>query len=366
MSPELSALEKYACPACGAQAEWNPTKQKLICAFCGTESPYVIPANAGAPDELDLLAALARPADAETAWLAERRRVQCQSCRAVMVFEAERAGQNCEFCGSPALLPYDEREAPVRPESLLPFKVDASVARETVREWWGRQWLAPNRLKRSALIDTIKGLYIPYWTFDAAVHCPWEAEAGHYYYVNVQGRDSKGRPTVRSERRVRWEPAHGAIDHVFDDEPVPGTRGVPTELLKQVEPFPTRELVAYDTAYLSGHVVERYQVILAKAADSSLAQMHRQLERLCAAQVPGDTHRNLQIRPEYSRRTFKHILVPVYLLSYDFRAKAYQVVVNGYTAAVAGRHPYSMWKILFLILLVLVAVAVIAVLSDQS
>ena len=77
-----------------------------------------------------------------------------------------------------------------------------------------------------------KSLYIPYWTFDAQAHCPWEAEAGHYYYVPVPGRDAKGRPTVRMERRVRWEPASGVVDHVFDDEPVPGTQGLPLDLLK--------------------------------------------------------------------------------------------------------------------------------------
>ena len=34
MSSPVSALEKHECPACGAQAEWNPGKQKLICPFC--------------------------------------------------------------------------------------------------------------------------------------------------------------------------------------------------------------------------------------------------------------------------------------------------------------------------------------------
>jgi len=29
MSTGIPALEKHACPACGAQAEWNPTTQKL-------------------------------------------------------------------------------------------------------------------------------------------------------------------------------------------------------------------------------------------------------------------------------------------------------------------------------------------------
>ena len=42
MTSQVTALEKHECPACGAQAEWNPTTQKLVCPFCGTESPYQI------------------------------------------------------------------------------------------------------------------------------------------------------------------------------------------------------------------------------------------------------------------------------------------------------------------------------------
>ena len=33
-----SAREKYACAACGAEAHWNPSKQALVCPFCGTVS----------------------------------------------------------------------------------------------------------------------------------------------------------------------------------------------------------------------------------------------------------------------------------------------------------------------------------------
>ena len=38
----VTAISKFPCPACGAQAEWNPGKEKLVCPFCGTESPYQI------------------------------------------------------------------------------------------------------------------------------------------------------------------------------------------------------------------------------------------------------------------------------------------------------------------------------------
>lgn len=79
--------------------------------------------------------------------------------------------------------------------------------------------------------------------------------------------------------------------------------------------------------------------------------MDRKLQQLCAMQVPGDTHRNLQVRPDYSGETFKHILVPVWLLVYDYGAKSFQVAVNGYTGKIAGEYPKSIWKILLLAML---------------
>jgi hypothetical protein len=283
-----------------------------------------------------------------------------------MVFDPSRVGQNCEFCGSPALVDYQEIKSPITPQGVLPFRIDTARVRDDIRRWWRSKWFAPGRLARMALVDTIKSLYVPYWTFDAQVHCPWTADAGYYYYVNVPGVDPKGRPVVRRERRVRWEPASGAVDTFFDDEPVPGTQGLPLDLLKQVEPFPTKELVPYDTAFLSGHVVEHYQVVLLDAAQKSVEQMQGRLIALCGQQVPGDTYRNLQIDPSYSGRTFKHVLVPVWLLSYDYASKAYQVIVNGYTGKIAGRHPYSFWKIAFAVLLAAIAALIFVWLNAQQ
>ncbi|MDH4062985.1 MAG: zinc ribbon domain-containing protein, partial [Acidobacteriota bacterium] len=309
--------------------------------------------------EQDLVKALRElPAD-ERGWQTERRSIQCQSCRAVMVFDPTRVGQNCEFCGSPALVDYDEIKSPIRPQGVLPFRVDRNRVRDDIRGWWRRKWFAPGRLARTALVDTVHSLYIPYWTFDATAHCPWEAEAGHYYYVDVEGHDNRGRRVVRKERRTRWTPASGVVDHAFDDEPVPGTQGLPLALLRQVEPFPTQEVVPYDTAFLSGHVVEHYKVVLLEAAEQSQRQMHAALERLCGEQVPGDTYRNLRIFPTWSGRTFKHVLVPLWLLSYTYGPRAFQVIVNGYTGKIAGKYPLSMWKVLLVALLLIVVIAVI-------
>jgi len=356
---EYTALEKHSCAACGGKAEWQPERQVLACPYCGTVSPYEIDRDSGKIQEIDLVKTLREMPESLRGWKAEKKTVKCQSCHAVSVFEAEKVGQNCEFCGSPELVDYEEMKAPIRPQSLLPFKIGETDVRSIIKRWYGSKWLAPGKLKKKALVDTIKGIYVPYWTFDARVHCPWQADAGYYYYTTETFRDRNGRMQSRRVRRVRWEFSSGEIDHFFDDEPIPGGRGVELGLLKQIEPFPTADLLPYDTAYLAGFVIEHYQVVLIEAARAAREGMHQQLRQLCGQQVPGDTHRNLKISPDYAGETFKHILVPIWVLAYDFGAKSYQVLVNGVTGDIAGHYPKSIWKILFLVLLALIVVVVL-------
>jgi predicted RNA-binding Zn-ribbon protein involved in translation (DUF1610 family) len=361
---EIQALEKHPCAACGAQAEWDPSRQLLVCPFCGTAAPFRVDAATGAIVELDLAKALRELPDEGRGWNAAKRTVQCQSCKAVSVFDPERVAQNCDFCGSPSLIDYQEIKAPIRPQSLLPFKVTESHVREQIRRWYGSKWLAPNALRSRALVDRVHGIYIPYWTFDAHAICPWEAEAGHYYYTTETYRDSKGNRQTRQVRHTRWEPASGEVRHFFDDEPIPGTHGIAHDLLKQVEPFPTTELVPYDTAFLSGFVVEHYQIVLFEAADRSRQAMTAQLHQMAASEVPGDTHRNLQIHPQFSGETFKHVLVPVWLLTYNYGAKVYQVIVNGYTGKMTGRYPKSPWKVAFVVLIIIIVTMIVLMLEE--
>lgn len=363
--PQIAAKEKHACPACGAQAEWNPSKQLLVCAFCGAESPYEQYKAGGAVAELDLVTMLRELPAEQRGWDTTRHSVQCQSCKAVMVFDPAKVGKNCEFCGSPALVDYTELQSPIRPQSLLPFKLSQNDVRDRMKRWYAGRWFAPNAFKTKSLVDQLHGLYVPYWTFDAQVHCDWQAEAGHYYYTTESYRDSQGREQTRQVQHTRWEYAEGAIDHFFDDEPVPATKGVDLALLRQVEPFPTQEVVPYDTAFLSGFVVERYQINLEDAATESLNQMHATLEGLCAQQIPGDTHRNLVITPEYSNQTFKHTLLPIWLLTYTYGAKTFNVIANGYTGEIAGNYPKSFWKIAFLVVGIIIVVLTILALQSE-
>jgi hypothetical protein len=365
---EALAQKKFSCPSCGGEAQWNPSKKALVCPFCGTTSPVETerkPTGEEVIVEHDLVAALRAIPDSQRGWQAKKISVKCQSCQAISVFDPGRVGQRCDFCGSTALVPYEEIKEAFRPESLLPLKISEGQVRDAIRRWYGSRWFAPNLLKRAAFTDTVKGLYIPYWTFDAQVHADWTAESGYYYYVTETYRDAQGELKTRQVQKIRWEPSSGHLDHFFDDELVPASRGVQPEMLRRIEPFPTKQLVPYQAEFLSGWVVERYQIDLLAAAKQAREEMDGEMERLCSAAVPGDTQRNLQVDTDYSGQTFKHILVPVWLLTYNYGTRNFQVVINGYTGTIAGKYPKSWVKITLAVLAVLAAVALFLILAHR-
>ncbi|WP_449467956.1 hypothetical protein [Stenotrophomonas humi] len=388
-------MGKHPCPECGGDLQWNAAKQALACPYCGTIVPLSEAAESVGDGsvgvvEQDLLDALARmqaqdaqppplpPEDAKSSGVlgmlqsmastpqeqrgygAQPREVQCQSCHAISVFVDGKVADRCEFCGSPSIIAHESLGDAITPQSLLPFRISDGQVRDAIRRWYGNRWFAPNRLKSAALTDTLKGMYLPYWTFDANVAARWTAEAGYHYYVTVSYRDSQGNTQTRQEQRTRWEPASGSLQHFFDDELVPGTVGVHLELLQKIGNFPTTsDLKPYSPEFVRGWTVERYQVDLRQAAQQGEAQMQSQTRALCAEQVPGDTHRNLQVHADYRNRTFKHILVPVWLVTYTYGSRSFQVLGNGYTGEIAGERPYSAWKIFFAVLAGVVALLVL-------
>jgi hypothetical protein len=358
---------KHPCPECGASLEWSPVRQSLACPYCGTVVPWIPApaADAGAAlAEQDLEEALRNPASGR-GWGEARREVKCQNCQAISLFADGRVAQRCDFCGSPSILAHEAHRDAITPQSVLAFKYSDGQIRERIRKWYGSRWFAPNRLKSAALTDTLHGVYLPYWTFDAHVSARWRAEAGYHYYETETFRNATGQTQVRQVQRVRWEPAAGSLEHFFDDGLVPGTQGIHPALLRKIEPFPTStDLRPYSPEFVRGWTVERYQVDLHKAQAINQQDMQARVRMLCAQQVPGDTQRNLQVESDYRGRTFKHVLVPVWLVNYTYGARTFQVVANGYTGAIAGEQPYSWIKITLAVIAVLLVLAFMTLFSQ--
>lgn len=352
--PVSAKARKFPCGACGADVLWNPGTSALKCPYCGNESP--LPTSADAIRERSLEEGLRAPR--ELGWGAERKAVRCQKCGATTTLEPNVAASSCAFCGTPAVV-----EAPldgnmVRPEGLLPFAVDRNSAVGKFRQWISGLWLRPNDLKQKSEVSTLRGVYVPFWTFDALTHSRWTAEAGYRYQVPVQALVN-GKPTTRMETRIRWEPAAGFLELPFDDLPVPGSKGLDASLARAIEPFPTGGLVPYDPRYLSGFLAEEYAVALEEAAHRARARMQEEVDGACSREVPGDTQRNLQVTTAFSGVAYKNALLPVWIAAYQYGGKPFRFLVNGVTGKVSGHAPFSAVKVTLLVLAILAVLFVL-------
>ena len=82
--------------------------------------------------------------------------------------------------------------------------------------------------------------------------------------------------------------------------------------------------------------------------------------------IGGDTQQVHSQQTNYSAVTYKHILLPVWLLAYRYRNKTYQVMMNAATGEVSGQRPYSWVKITFAALMVAILVVTLWALSNQG
>jgi hypothetical protein len=257
----------------------------------------------------------------------------------------------------------------VAPESLLPFSASLSQATDAVKKWLSSRWFAPNALKKLAYQESIEGIYLPFWTYDAHTVSHYVGQRGEYYYDTETyiETDQQGNRVTRTRqvRRIRWYPTSGTVSRWHDDILIPATKSVSHSRLDSLAPWDLPQLKPYDPAFLSGFKAQRYQVDLPEGFESAKIIMGRIIEQDVRADIGGDEQRIDDIATSYSAITFKHLLLPVYLAAYRFRQKIYQVMVNARTCEVQGDRPYSFWKIAFFVLFLIAVAAVVAYFADR-
>lgn len=360
-APTTAKVRKFPCEGCGADLRWEPGVTALKCPYCGLEKSVAPSKDIVREKPID--AALRAPRD--LGWGAERKVMVCKRCGAHTTLDPHVAAGACAFCGTTAVVEAPPNPNIVRPEGLLPFRVSREHALQSFRQWLAKLWFRPGDLKRAARTTGTQGAYIPFWTFDSATFSQWTAEAGYYYYVNVQEKEN-GRMVTKRERRTRWEPASGSLQLFFDDVPVPASRGIDAGLVRSIEPFPTSELTPYEPSYLSGFLAEENAIDLDEALVTAKARMSDEIRAACSREVPGDTQRNLEVSSVFSAVAYKNALLPVWIAAYDYHGKPYRYLVNGVTGKCTGTAPWSWAKITVAILTILIIASIVLAVAGQS
>ncbi|MCC6573551.1 MAG: hypothetical protein IT462_07150 [Planctomycetes bacterium] len=345
------------CAQCGAELEFVPGQAVLKCGHCGHTQNIVV---TGGVVEYDLN-------DAMNRFLGKNavpppsgvRQIKCEECSAEIQVADTETTVRCDYCGSRKTVTVEQPHEVLRPESLLPFAFDSKTADEKFRTWMKGLWFRPNALKHRSSVEDLNGLYVPYWTYDSHVAAQWTAQAGYYYYVTEHYTTRVNNQTVhrtRQVRKIRWVWTSGHRRDFFDDWLVCASlqlRNRLAKLVAKIEPFPTKAALPFDMKFLAGFRAERYTVDLKQGWEIARNGIYGEVSARCGRDVPGDTHRFLDVRASYYGQSFKLTLLPIYVMAYRFQNKVFNVLINGATGEVQGQAPLSWVKIMLLVLAIL-------------
>lgn len=349
----LSETDKK-CPDCGGTMDFDPKTGALLCPYCG--NIVEIEDDETEPDRAQELAFDEAEITGNCDWGTEKRVIHCKSCGAETIYDASTVSGECPYCGSNQVME-SGAENVLAPGGVCPFTVTAENAGSRFLGWLKKKLFCPSAAKKSAKAGKMRGIYLPYWTFDADTDSTYTARYG------------KNR-VVRRGKQTRvvtdWYRTSGTYHEFVNDQLISGTEKHDEKLLSGIEPFDTESNVVYKPEYVAGFASERYSVGLKAAWEKAKNFIKSRLLSHITKQVQEAHHADhvdsVKVKTVYRNITYKYLMLPVWMSSFVYKGKVYQFMVNGRTGRVSGRTPISPLRVAVAILIGVAVIGLLAVL----
>ncbi len=352
---------KYKCPSCGGEMSFNIEAQMLKCDFCGATKE--IEEIKEAVIELDFQQYVDNfENNAETI---EVKQALCRNCGGEITFDPDAINLNCIYCGS-KIVSDDKPHKVMKPGYLLPFKIERDRALTIFREWIKKIWFAPSALKKQAMLtEPLRGVYFPYWTFDAITDSTYRGMRGIHRQETYTETDSQGKTQTRTRTVTDWYPVSGKVHVTFDDILIPAGHMLDKELTGELKQWDLNNLSPFEVSYTSGFHAETYTIPLREGYKDAQSEMELEIKRSIRNDIGGDEQRIQTVQTDFDNITFKYILLPIWALVYKFQNKYYKVLINGRSGELKGKRPFSALKIISFIMVALFILWIIYMLISK-
>ena len=273
---------------------------------------------------------------------AAQKEIVCQNCGGHTTFTGTLTAIRCPYCATP-IQRDDVHDAPDRlpVDAVLPFRIDEPNARAEVDKWINGRWFAPSEFKKYNDTGAFSSIYVAYFTYDATAVTDYTGERGRHYTVTVgcgrrrahrdpdglDVRQRPGRPTRSTTCRCWPTPASTSRRSATSSR---GRRST-------CKPF--------SAEYIAGHLSRTYDTTVEQAFEVAKSTMESTIDHTVRRDIGGDEQRVHRKNTNWYNMTFKHVLLPIWLLTVIYNGKPFQVCINGFTGEVQGRRPYSKVKI---------------------
>lgn len=350
----------FPCAECGADLEFHIGLQSLTCGFCGHVQQLEVSADTPVQEQdyLSMLAVLRQrrksqqqqeqAREAIAADPASRHsEVTCASCSGTVDFYGTLTSTECPWCGAPVQLEgvHEAADDRIPVDGMLPFTIDRRKAQENLTNWVRSRWFAPSKFRRDGVEGKFQGVFLPYFTFDAMTATAWSGQRGDHYYVTVgSGKDE------RREQLTSWTSVSGRFQRFFDDICVLAAKRLRRDLIQALEPWPLAKIIPFNPQLMAGITARTYDIELDECFAEGKKRMDDALHADVRERIGGDEQIVSSVKTQYAGITYKHLLLPAWLMTYRWNDKPWQVFINATTGEVQGERPWSVLKIIFAVL----------------
>ena len=242
----MATLLEYKCPNCGGALEFDSGTQKMNCPYCDSELEM--------DALLELDKELQEPQEDNISWDdqpkaqwndGEEEQLQsfvCQSCGGEIVCDENTAAAFCPYCDNPVVMA-GRLSGSLRPDLVIPFQLDKEAALKALTKHVSKKPLLPAIFKDQNHIQQIKGLYVPFWLFDAEAN-------GDVRYRATKVRTWSDSNYIYTQTRHYGVRRTGSLR--FTGVPVDGSTKMDDALMESIEPFDLSGAVDTLSGVLSG------------------------------------------------------------------------------------------------------------------
>ncbi len=302
----------FKCKNCGGNVVYSPEKHGMFCPFCDSENSE------------------------ERKDYAQGELTLCPNCGGeVLVLEHTSATQ-CPYCDN--YLIFNERvEGEYLPKLIIPFQLGKETCKQKIREKFQKCLFAPTDFLSEVRLNSMQGIYVPYWFFDYDTNC------------NFQGEGTKVRSWTTGDMRyteTSYYAVHRNMDIDFRKIPVDASVEMPDDVMDLMEPYDYKQLEAFQPKYMSGFYAEKYNMVSDTVESRVKQKMNEDVAAMLKETYTGYNRVNTIARDINIRNSeVNYGLLPVWKYFYHYKEKCYPFYVNGQTGKIVGTAPISKTKV---------------------
>lgn len=340
----MSDLMEYKCPACGGAMEFDTKSQKLKCPYCDTEmsvDEFQVPSQEEQGQNSESGSTDWTP-NGGIPWEAgetEGMRVySCKSCGGEIIAGETTAASACPFCGNQVTMK-GQFAGDLKPDYIIPFKLDKKAAKKAYHKHLQGKKFLPKVFRSENHIDEIKGIYVPFWVFDADVYADIS-----YNAEKTRSWEEKGMEYTEHQ----YFEVHRSGSVSYRNVPTDCSRKMDDTLMESIEPYRFEEAVPFNPAFLAGYAADRYDVTKEECVRRADKRIQNSAELSFRATIQGYQNVSMarnSIRIRNAR--YWYTLYPVWLLNTTWNGQKYIFAMNGQTGKMVGDLPMDkkeFWK----------------------